>query len=195
VDDVEAALSAGATAVQLRAKHLSDRKHFDLAIKLRTLTSDQGAMFIVNDRFDLAVAVDADGVHLGVDDLPVAKVRGIVPAGFIIGFSPETDEQTAAAKSTGADYLGVGPVFSTNSKADAGEPIGLETLKRRTEIAGISVIGIGGISAQNTASVIEAGAVGVAIVSAILGAENPFGATRQIVEAIQFARAIAPNSA
>jgi thiamine-phosphate pyrophosphorylase len=170
VDDVEAVLGAGATAVQLRAKHLSDSELFDLAKVLRVRTSDHGAMFIVNDRFDIALAAEADGVHLGVDDLPVATVRAIAPVGFIIGFSPETDEQTVYARPNGADYLGVGPVFGTNSKADAGEPIGPERLKRRIEIAGIPVIGIGGISAQNAATVIEAGAVGVAVVNAILGA-------------------------
>jgi thiamine-phosphate pyrophosphorylase len=195
LEDVEAALSAGATAVQLRAKHLSDREHFDLAKRLRVRTSIYEAMFIVNDRFDIALATNADGVHLGVDDLPIATVREIAPAGFIIGFSPETDEQAADARLNGADYLGVGPVFGTSSKADAGEPIGLETFKRRIEIAAIPVIGIGGISAQNAESVIKAGAVGVAVVSAILGAQDPSGATRRLAEAVQIARAASPSFA
>jgi thiamine-phosphate pyrophosphorylase len=195
LDDVEAALNSGVTAVQLRAKRAHDRDLFALAMKVRELSSKFGAMFIVNDRFDISLAARADGVHLGVDDLPVATVRALAPAGFVIGYSPETDEQAAGSRPNGADYVGVGPVFGTNSKSDAGVPIGLEMLKRRIEIAGIPVVGIGGVSWENAASVIEAGAVGVAVVSAILAAPDPAGASRRLVEAVQIARTTAPSRA
>ena len=126
-----------------------------------------GALFLVNDRLDLALASDADGVHLGVDDLPIDVARRIGGRNLVIGFSPETDEQAGDAGKRGADYLGVGPVFGTATKSDAGTAIGLETVARRAELAGIPVIGIGGITAQNARSVMDAGAVGVAVVSAI----------------------------
>jgi thiamine-phosphate diphosphorylase len=185
LDDVSAALSGGATAVQLRAKHLSDRETVQLALSVRTLTSEAGALFLINDRLDIALASGADGVHLGIDDLPLAMARNIAPSGFILGYSPETDEQAANGRDHGADYLGVGPIFSTSSKSNAGDPIGLETLSFRVALAGIPVIGIGGISFSNAPLVIEAGAVGIAVVSAILGAVDPQDATRRLAEAVR----------
>jgi thiamine-phosphate diphosphorylase len=191
VDDVAAAIQGGVSAVQLRAKHLPDREAVQLATALRQITRDSGTLFLVNDRLDIALAVEADGVHLGVDDLPVSIARRLVPKDFVIGFSPETDEQAQQAPLNGADYLGVGPVFSTNSKSDAGVPIGFSTLSRRVSVCGIPVIGIGGISAQNAASVIETGAVGVAVVSAILGSDDPKSAARQLTDAVKYGLATA----
>jgi thiamine-phosphate pyrophosphorylase len=184
LEDVSAALCGGATTVQLRTKHLSDRETVQVALAIRALTSDAGVLFLVNDRLDIALASGADGVHLGVDDLPLSLARHIAPAGFILGYSPETDEQAASAREDGADYLGVGPIFSTSSKSDAGDPIGLETLSRRVALAGVPVIGIGGISSCNASLVIEAGAVGVAVVSAILSGDDPKTATERLVEAV-----------
>ncbi len=185
LNDISAALCGGATAVQLRAKRLSDRETVQLALAVRDVTSNAGALFLLNDRLDLALASGADGVHLGVDDLPLSIARHIAPSSFILGYSPETDEQTASARDNGANYLGVGPIFSTSSKSDAGEPIGLETLRRRVALAGVPVIGIGGISSRNASLVIEAGAVGVAVVSAILRADNPKTATERLAEAVR----------
>jgi thiamine-phosphate diphosphorylase len=142
-------------------------------------------MFLINDRLDLALAAGADGVHLGVDDLPIPDARRIGGDGFVIGYSPETDEQTALAKEAGADYLGVGPVFGTASKDDAGQAIGIETIGRRAQIAGIPIIGIGGIAPANAEGVVRAGAVGVAVVGAILRSADPRTAAQGLVRAVQ----------
>lgn len=172
-DVVAAALDGGVTAVQLRAKSLADREHLMLAREIRRLCDRAGALFFVNDRLDIALAAGADGVHLGVDDLPLEDARRVARTGLLIGYSPETDEQSMTARDRGADYLGVGPVFGTVSKADAGIPIGRETIRRRIGLAGIPVIGIGGITSDNAASVLETGAAGVAVVGAIMRAPDP----------------------
>jgi len=183
VETVEQALSAGVTAVQLRTKRLTDRETLELGQAIAQLCRQAGALYIVNDRLDLALASGADGVHLGVDDLPLATARQLAPLGFIIGYSPETDSQTQSAKVEGANYLGVGPIFGTASKADAGAPIGLATIRHRSALAGIPIIGIGGITPGNASSVIEAGAVGVAVVGAILRAPDPAQAARNLTRA------------
>jgi thiamine-phosphate diphosphorylase len=185
--DVEHALAGGVTCVQLRAKHLTDREALSLARVLRTRCHACGALFLVNDRLDLALAAGADGIHLGVDDLPVRDARRLAGDDFIIGFSPETDDQASTAGSEGAHYLGVGPVFGTVSKDDAGDAIGLGTLRRRAQLAGIPIIGIGGISPANAAAVIDAGAVGVAVVGAILRADDPRLATAKLRRVIDSA--------
>lgn len=173
LDDVADALAGGVTAVQLRAKTLSDREALWLARKMRELCTEASALFIVNDRIDLALASAADGVHLGVDDLPLEAARQIGGEEFIIGFSPETDLQTTESSDRGADYLGVGPVYGTVSKDDAGAAIGLDVIRSRAHLAGIPLIGIGGINAGNATAVIESDAIGVAVVSSILRADDP----------------------
>lgn len=173
LDDVADALAGGVTAVQLRAKTLSDREALWLARKLRELCTEASALFIVNDRIDIALASAADGVHLGVDDLPLEAARQIGGEEFIIGYSPETDDQTTEGSDRGADYLGVGPVYGTKSKNDAGAAIGLDVIRRRAHLVGIPLIGIGGISADNATAVIESDAVGVAVVSSILRSDDP----------------------
>jgi thiamine-phosphate diphosphorylase len=182
---VERALAGGVTAVQLRCKTLSDRAQLDLAQAVRALTRQAGALFLVNDRLDIALAAGADGVHLGVDDLPLSEARRIGGPGMILGYSPETDTQTEAAALTGADYLGVGPVFGTSTKGDAGAAIGLGVLARRARLAMIPVVGIGGITIDNAASVIRAGAAGIAVVSAISRQTDPQSAARTLRTAIE----------
>jgi thiamine-phosphate pyrophosphorylase len=181
---VAAALRGGVTAVQLRWKTATDREVLALATTLAALCKRHDALFFMNDRVDLALASGAGGVHLGVDDLPLEVARRLGGSNFLIGYSPETDEQTAAAKDRGADYLGVGPVYGTASKSDAGPAIGLETIERRVSVAGIPTIGIGGISSGNALPVIEAGAVGIAVVSAILSADDPEHAARVLSKAL-----------
>lgn len=185
LDVVDQALAGGVTAVQLRAKQLSDRQAFDLGEAIAARCRTFGALFIVNDRLDLALALGADGVHLGVADVPLRAARALVGDDVIIGFSPETDDQTSAAASDGASYLGIGPVFSAASKPDAGAAIGLESVRRRVELPGLPSIGIGGIHAGNAGLVIAAGAVGVAVISAILHADNPADASRNLVATVQ----------
>ena len=182
---VERALAGGVTAVQLRCKALSDRETLGFARAIRAITWNASALFLVNDRLDIALATEADGVHLGVDDLPLADARHIGGPGMIFGYSPETDNQVESAKLLGANYLGVGPVFGTSTKTDAGAAIGLETLARRVTLAKMPVIGIGGITAQNAGSVIRAGAAGVAVVSAISLQNDPKSAARNLRSAVE----------
>jgi thiamine-phosphate pyrophosphorylase len=186
---IEAALASGVSSVQLRAKRGSDREFLRMACEIRALTSRHVALFLVNDRVDIALAAEADGVHLGVDDLPLEHARRLGGDEFIIGYSPETDEQTRTGKERGADYLGVGPVFGTRSKSDAGEAIGLGTITRRAQFAGIPVIGIGGVTAANALSVVESGAVGVAVASAILSSDDPGRSAASLGDAIRPVRA------
>ena len=180
---VEAALSNGVTAVQLRAKHISDRELLEFALLLSHRSRAHGALFLVNDRVDIALASGAGGVHLGVDDLPVDDARRLLGPNAVIGFSPETDQQAREARDRGADYLGVGPVIATASKDDAGQPIGLDGLKRRVELAGIPVIGIGGITPATYMDVLATGAVGAAVIGAILRSPDPGRAARAFLDA------------
>lgn len=173
LETVDAALRGGVTAVQLREKQATDRQILGLADRVGELCREHDALFVMNDRLDLALAVQANGVHLGVDDLPVSMTRRLAGSEFTIGFSPETDEQARSAGFEGASYLGVGPVFGTGSKSDAGPAIGPSLIRRRADVSGLPVVGIGGIDARNAAQVIQAGAVGVAVISAISRSPDP----------------------
>jgi thiamine-phosphate diphosphorylase len=139
----------------------------------------------VNDRVDVAVAVGSDGVHLGVEDLDVASTRKAMPPGAIIGFSPESIDEARAAVADGADYLGVGPVFASPSKDDAGEPIGLEGLAEYCAKRIVPVIAVGGIVAGNAAAALKAGAAGVAVVSAVTKAGDMERAVRELIEKLE----------
>lgn len=189
LEDVMAALDGGVTAVQLRAKNMNDHDAWGLAIQLREQCHDHNALFLVNDRLDIALAAQADGVHLGASDLPVGIARWLTGPDFIIGYSPTTDAQAASATRVRADYVGIGPVFPTGSKADAGEAIGLETLAQRVDLAEVPAVGIGGITVENAPAVIRAGAVGVAVISAILGAPEPAIAAERLAGVVRRARA------
>lgn len=188
IEDVSAALAGGATAIQLRAKEMTDRAALALATRLSALCRSQSALFVVNDRLDLALAAEADGVHLGVDDLPIPVARSLAGSRLVIGYSPASDEDVARAEADGADYIGIGPVFATGSKPDAGEAIGLGALRRKTSLTSLPAVGIGGINAANAADVIESGAVGVSVISAILSAADPQDATRTLVGIVERAR-------
>jgi thiamine-phosphate pyrophosphorylase len=179
----EAALEAGATAVQLRDKRATSRELLEMAVALRPFATQYGALFLVNDRFDVALAAEAHGVHLGDDDIPVAEVRRVVPRDFIIGRSADTEEAARAAEAQGADYLGVGSVFGTRTKKEViGEVIGTEQLGRVARAVSIPVVGIGGVSATNAAAVAAAGAAGLAVVSAVMAAPAPGAATRSLLD-------------
>ncbi|CAN5531536.1 thiamine phosphate synthase [soil metagenome] len=167
---VEDGLRGGVTMVQLRAKNFTDRGLYAMALSVQELCRRYEAAFLMNDRIDIALAVGADGVHLGVDDLPIEAARLLVPDSFVIGFSPDTNDLAARAKARGVNYLGVGPINETTTKRDAGPKIGVELLAKRVQLSGLPVIGIGGITTDDVPSVIEAGACGVAVVSAILKA-------------------------
>lgn len=180
IEVVEKALMGGVTMVQLRTKRLSDLEHLNLATTVASVCQAFNVPFLVNDRVDIALAVHAQGVHLGVDDLPLEAARRIGGDNLILGFSPDTDDHLRSAADRGADYLGIGPVFGTKTKNDAGAALGLDVFADRVKIGGLPVVGIGGIRAENASDVTAAGADGVAVVSAILAATDPEGAARQI---------------
>ncbi len=180
VDTVERAISGGVTCVQLRAKSLTDREHIALARRLKRTCAAAGVPFLVNDRLDIAMISGADGVHLGVDDLPPGEVRKVTPAGFLIGFSPETVDQIRSLDTRAVDYLGVGPVFGTRTKGDAGPALGLDRFAERCAFSAVPVVGIGGINVDNAACVRDAGASGIAVVSAILTAPDPARAAAEL---------------
>jgi thiamine-phosphate pyrophosphorylase len=187
----EAALEAGATAVQLRDKQATSRELLDMALALRPLAERHGALFLVNDRFDVALAAEAHGVHLGDDDTPVAEVRRVVPQDFLLGRSADTEEAARAAEAQGADYLGVGSLFGTRTKEEViGEIIGTERLGRVARAVAIPVVGIGGVSATNAAEVAAAGAAGLAVVSAVMAAPDPGAAARSLLESWSRGRGI-----
>ena len=160
---VRAALQGGAPAIQLRMKDGPAREMAAIGQVIRADTREAGALLFVNDRVDVALAIEADGVHLGADDLPVAAARSIVPEGFIIGRSVDSADEVNAALAEGPDYLGAGPVYPTGSKDDAGPVMGVSGLEQVVRAAGrVPVVGIGGIDASNAASVARAAEEGAA---------------------------------
>ncbi|UCC73543.1 MAG: thiamine phosphate synthase [Gemmatimonadota bacterium] len=191
---VEAALGAGATSIQLRDKHATSRELLETALVLRPLVERHRALFLVNDRFDVALAAGAHGVHLGDDDMPVAEVRRAVPRDFIIGRSADTEEAARAAEQDGADYLGVGSVFGTRTKKEVvGEVIGTKQMGRVAAAVSIPVVGIGGITPDNAAEVAAAGAAGVAVISAVMAAPDPEAAVRSLLEAWERGKRCRPS--
>lgn len=183
VEIVRAAIKGGIDAVQLRGKELSLREQVALGRELRAITREAGVLFIVNDRADLAIALDADGVHVGQDDLPADLARRVVGPDRIVGVSAATVEEARIARAMGADYIGVGAIYGTATKLDAGAAIGTAAIGPLTSL-GLPIVGIGGIGAGNAAEVIVAGAAGVAVVSAIVAADDPEAAARALRQII-----------
>lgn len=168
ISDIKAALSAGVRIVQYREKNKSSAEMYIEALELRGLCRGSGALFIVNDRIDIALAVDADGVHLGQDDMPYGAARRIMGSRKIIGISVSTFGEAVDAENSGADYLGVGPVFATSTKTDTAAPCGLELVSEVSKSCRIPLAAIGGIDEFNAADVISAGADMVCSISAVV---------------------------
>jgi thiamine-phosphate pyrophosphorylase len=187
-EQVEAAIDGGATAIQLRDKVLPDRDLIAVGDRVAALCRRAGVVFIVNDRAHLALDCGADGVHVGPDDLPVSAARQIVGPRKIVGGSAGTIEEAQRVQSDGADYLGVGSVYATTSKSDAGEAIGLDRLVEIVRAVQIPVVGIGGITPETAAAVIRAGAAGVAVIAAVVGQPDIAAASRRLRERIDAAR-------
>lgn len=177
---VGAALRGGATIVQYREKNASTRQMIQEASELQAFCRAQRVPFIVDDRIDVALAIGADGVHVGQDDMPARIARGLIGPGKILGVSVETADQAHQAVSDGADYLGASPVFGTATKPDIGKPIGLDGLAEIIRVSNVPVVAIGGINTGNAATVLRTGAAGIAVVSAIVGAEDPEAAAREL---------------
>lgn len=177
ISSLEAAVKGGVTLVQLREKNMNAYDHYNMAIKAKELVIKYGVPLIINDRVDIALAVDADGVHLGPEDLPVNVARKLMGPDKIIGASANCLEEALALQQQGADYLGVGALFPTATKSNT-EHVSLEQLKLIKEAVHIPVVGIGGINLENAPLVKASGVNGIAVVSAILGSKNVFEAAR-----------------
>lgn len=176
------ALDGGARAIQLRDKGVRAHDLLGSARRLGRLTRAAGALLIVNDRVDVALAAGADGVHLGPGDLPVSVVRGAVPdPAFVIGYSTDDPGEAARAQDSGADYIGCGAVFGTTTKDVGDEVIGLERLDAVAHAVSIPVVAIGGITPARAEAVARTAAAGVAVVGAVMGARHPRSAVEQLL--------------
>ena len=182
---VEAAIRGGVTTVQYREKNAATGRMFEEATELCRLCRRAGVPFIVNDRLDLALAVDADGLHVGQEDMPASVARRLLGPRKILGVSAGNAEEARRAVDAGADYIGASPVFSTPTKPDAPPPLGVGELRRMTGAVDIPVVAIGGITTANAAAMMEAGAAGIAVVSAIVAADDVETAARLLRAAVE----------
>ncbi|HXE98049.1 MAG TPA: thiamine phosphate synthase [Dongiaceae bacterium] len=185
VDVVRQALDGGVRAVQLREKDLAGGELYRLAVELRRLTSGYAARLIINDRPDIALATEADGVHIGVNSLPVATVRRLLGRNKIIGYSAHALDEAQRAQADGADFVTFGPVYSTPSKAAYGDPCGVNKLADAAAALEIPVIALGGISSANIAETLSANIRGIAVVSAVMAAADPRGAAANLLKKIE----------
>jgi len=170
---LEEALKGGVNAVQLREKELSSGELYQLAQEMRSLTASYGAMLFINDRVDIALAVDADGVHLGEKSIPISQARKLLGGEKLIGVSCHGSDSAVAAQAMGADFITYGPVYYTPSKAAYGPPVGLESIGEVAPLLRIPLFAIGGINSGNVRTVISAGSHGIALISAIIAADDP----------------------
>lgn len=180
-ESVEASIRGGAKIVQLREKNMDTRDFFKRALKLKEICHKHGVDFVINDRLDIAIAVDADGVHLGQSDMPIQKAKEILGHKKIIGISAKNMEEALEAQKYGADYIGVGAIFATDTKKDSGL-IDLETLKDMTNQINIPVLAIGGIGLGKLGYLKDTGIDGICVISDILGSDDPEKRTRELLE-------------
>ncbi|MBM7542963.1 thiamine-phosphate pyrophosphorylase [Amphibacillus cookii] len=182
---VEQALQGGITCLQFREKGTGAKiglDKFHLAKEMQRLCAQYQVPFIVNDDVGLALAIDSDGVHVGQEDQSIQEIKAIAPKGMVVGVSAMSVEQAIQAKQEGADYIGVGPIYRTTTKADAKEPIGLKGISQiRAAVGTLPIVAIGGIQAEHKNEIKEAGADGVSIISAISTARNPQEAARSFL--------------
>jgi thiamine-phosphate pyrophosphorylase len=181
-DVAAAALAGGARIIQFRDKEMSDQEFATVARRIQSLTREHNALLIINDRVEIALAIGADGVHVGQHDLALAEVNRIARPGMIAGVSATNYADAVALANSGADYLGVGPIFPTPSKADATTPIGLDELARICRDVSLPIVAIGGISESNLPAIIKSGAAGAAVISAISATSDMIAATVALKE-------------
>lgn len=181
VDIAQAALLGGATVVQFRDKNASTSQMIEVGRKIRELTSESNALFIVNDSLEVALACDADGLHVGQSDQSAKELRGRL-GNKILGVSAATVQEAIRARDDGADYIGVGPIFPTSTKQDAGPVVGLDQIAAIREAAGLPVVAIGGINEGNLEEIARAGADSAAVISVVVCAPDMTEATRRLVQ-------------
>ena len=178
---VRAASKGGVSAVQLREKDLDTRAFYEEGLKIRDILRSSRVPLIINDRIDLALALDAEGVHLGQEDMPIKVARKILGPDRIIGISVNTPGQIDSERVSMANYLAISPVFFTSTKSDITEPWGLEGVRKARAMTDLPLVAIGSIKKENTAEVVAAGADCVAVVTAIVSADDPEQATRELL--------------
>jgi thiamine-phosphate pyrophosphorylase len=178
------AIAGGADVIQLRDKTCDCAYLYRCAGEIRDVARAAGVPLIINDRLDVAMQIGADGVHLGQGDLPLKFARRVAPRGFVIGVSAGTLEEALEAERGGADYVGLGPIFPTQSKIDAREACGLGLLREVRSRVAIPIVAIGGLGAGNAAEVIAAGADGIAVISAVVSQDDVAGAARRLKEIV-----------
>lgn len=188
VDMVSAAVKGGVTLVQMREKHASTREFVEKARRVKALLDERSIPLLINDRVDVALAVGAAGVHIGQSDMRYNDVRRLMGPDAIVGLTIDTDEQVQSAQDLDVDYLGIGPVFATATKADHSIPLGMDGFARRRTMSRHRCVAIGSVNAENSGELIRKGADGIAVVSAICASGNPEQAARTLVESIQKAR-------
>lgn len=182
VEQTRELLAGGATAIQLRDKELSGRKLLETATEMARLCKEAGALFIVNDRLDIAILSGAHGLHIGQSDIPLTEAKKLSPPSFIIGVSAQTMEEARLAEKQGADYLGIGAVFPTSTKE--AEALGLTGTARVASATSLPSVAIGGINLENAAEIMKTGVSGLSLISAIVGNSDIRGQTRKFLEII-----------
>jgi thiamine-phosphate pyrophosphorylase len=187
---IRAAVGGGVTVVQLREKDVTARVFYREGLEIREFLATCGIPLIINDRLDIALALDADGVHLGQDDIPVAAARRILGRGKIVGASVLTAAEARQAEADGADYLGLSPIFITPTKPELTEQIGMNGISRIRAAVAIPLVGIGGLSEGNASEAIRSGLAGVAVVSAICSRQDPRAAAAAIKEEVLSGRRV-----
>lgn len=183
-ESVEKAVIGGCTVVQLREKNCSSREFYELALRVKKITDSYKVPLIINDRLDICLAADADGVHLGQQDLPCAEARKILGKDKIIGVSAALPEEAAAAEAAGADYLGVGAVFPTSTKTNT-RPVTAETIRAIRAAVSIPFVVIGGVNQSNISSLYGLGINGAAVISAVISQSDITEAARQMKAAVK----------
>lgn len=184
-DAVEKALKGGARALQLREKDIEIRELLKLAYRLREMTGAYGAKLFVNDRVDVALAAEADGVHLGGTAMPASAVRKVAGSRMLIGVSTHGIGQALEAERDGADFITLGPIFDTPSKARYGKPLGVDMLRRAADLLSVPFFAIGGISVERVGEVMEAGSHGVALISAVFASEDVKKKTEELMRLLK----------
>jgi thiamine-phosphate pyrophosphorylase len=188
IDVVESALHGGLRAVQLRERDLTTRELLALAEALRTRTDRYGAALLINDRIDVALACGADGVHLPADSFAINEARALLGAQRVIGVSTHAPHEVAAAAAAGADFVVFGPIYDTPSKRPYGKPLGVDALAAARAAAALPLFAIGGIDAARAREVVGHGADGVAVIRAVLAADDARHAARELVDAAEAGR-------
>jgi len=184
IEDAKSAVKAGVKIIQYREKNAPTRQMMQEALKIKEICKSNDVLFLVNDRLDIAIAVDADGVHIGQDDMPYDVARRLLGNNKIIGVTVHNSEEAIEAEKKGADYLGLSPIFPTSTKKNAGNACGPKMIVKVRAKASIPVVAIGGINDSNIDEVMRAGATNVAIISAIITKNDVTGAARFFIEKI-----------